>query len=115
VHGHAFEPARSLERVGHLLLPWICVLMLSSTIAYAVDEALVETWHESPPHPPATAMAAARPGLKWIIVMVSWADGPKSTLDCLTSTDRITTNVISVDAEELNTVVSELWSELWAG
>jgi hypothetical protein len=43
VKRHASDRARTLARVGHWLLPWICILILSSTIAHATELALTES------------------------------------------------------------------------
>ena len=42
VERHASDRARTLARVGHWLLPWICILILSSTIAHAAERGLTE-------------------------------------------------------------------------
>src|SRR5258708_7648924 len=43
VERHACDRARTLARVGHWLLPWICILILSSTIAHATEQGLTES------------------------------------------------------------------------
>ncbi len=43
VERHASDRARTLARVGHWLLPWICILILSSTIAHATEQGLTES------------------------------------------------------------------------
>ena len=148
------HPARTVARIGHWLLPWTCVLLVSGSIAQAIEQPLARAVPEPPVLPvaamnaPADPTAAtrdascaardggtqhvglnagnpadpqgqpclrppARPGSRWVGLESVAPNGSTTSLTCLTSADRVSTDVLSVRAEELAAVVVDLCSELW--
>jgi hypothetical protein len=94
-------------------VPWICVLVISTTMAYAMDSALVGTLRE--PSPADTGpVAETHADMTWITLQITDVDGNEASVDCLARTHAVSADIISVDADAFATVVSELCSQVWS-
>jgi hypothetical protein len=97
------------------LLPWVCVLAVSATIAHAAGEALVLNLHEAPAPVVPTTQAACNLDTcpHWVSIASVDADGHDITLKCLVDYARYTGDTLQVHFADLNTVVGEMCNELW--
>jgi hypothetical protein len=132
-------------RGGWWLLPWACVMVLSSTMATAAEQALVRilpdqstpaglpavpdlscdtrgggpmtvglnTWLSSEPQMKPCFEPLAGAGSRWVSVESIETSGSPTSVTCLTSADRVSTNVLYVRSEELGVVASQVCSQLW--
>jgi hypothetical protein len=97
------------------LLPWLCVLAVSATIAHAAGDALGRTLQE----PPAPVVSTTQAPCKldtcphWVNISSVDTDGHAISLKCLVNTARFQGDALQVHFADLNSVVSEICNELW--
>src|SRR5436305_6974690 len=98
------------------LLPWLCVLVVSATIAHAAGDALARNLHEAPaaivttPQPPCNLDVCPH----WVSISSVDSDGRDVSLKCLVKDARYAGDALQVDFANLNVVVSEMCNELWS-
>jgi|SRR5712692_8841578 len=97
------------------LLPWVCVLAVSATIAHAAGDALSRTLHEPPAPVVSTTQAACNLDTcpHWVNISSVDADGHDITLKCLVNNGRYPDDALQVHFADLSSVVSEMCNELW--
>jgi hypothetical protein len=120
---HTVEQARQLTRIivngGRWLLPWLCVLMVSGTIAFAGQQASAR---DSPDWLTASGMAAAssssgmltstdassmttEAGSQWVLL---WSVDTGTRVSCLTRRNRVAADMLLVHSADLEQLAAEL-------
>jgi hypothetical protein len=89
---------------GRWLAPWACVMVLSATAAYALDQALVSS--SSWAQPAATEVqrtSVTEPTPAVFVLSLATIDGAAApiTINCLSRRDLVATDVLAVSLEEL--------------
>jgi hypothetical protein len=97
------------------LLPWVCVLAVSATIAHAAGDALSRNLHELPaPVEAATEMQCNLDTCPhWVNISSLDPEGHDVTFKCLVSNGRYPGDALQVNFVDLNAVVAEMCNELW--
>lgn len=105
--------------VARWLLPWACVLTLSAVIAHATEQGLSATLlpEQAPraklaPDGVGRDRAPAPAGSRWVTISAVDADGVPSSIACLTRVELLSADVIAVQLEGLDLLVSELCSDI---
>jgi len=88
------------------LLPWAGVLLLSGTIAHAMEWAVVRTLNETPQPVASTAS-------HWVTLGSVDVDKSGTSLNCLARQNSVTTDALYVPQEDFDAVVSEVCLEVW--
>jgi hypothetical protein len=88
---------------GRWLLPWISVLLLASTIAYMVDQALTRA---AGPEPAAVNERSSK--LHWVTLATADRDSTMMRVACLTAADVDTIAALRGARHSLDQMVLEL-------
>jgi hypothetical protein len=105
-----------LVPIARWLLPWVCVLVVSATIAHATGDALARNLREMPA--PVVAAGQANCNLDtcphWVTISSIGPDGRAVSFKCLVTDGRYPGDALDVHYADLNAVVSEMCNELWS-
>ena len=95
---------------GRWLLPWICVLMVASTIAYMVDQALIQAAGGE-----LGAIRERTGELHWVTLATADRDSTVTRVSCLTTADTVTIAAFRAARHSLEQMVLELpCDQVWA-
>ena len=72
----------------------------------------LNTWIPADPQAKPCLPPSADPGSRWVGIEAVALDGPARRLTCLTRADRVSTDVLAVGAEDLDTVMADLCAEV---
>jgi hypothetical protein len=102
--------------VARWLLPWACVVILSASLARAAEQALIQYLPEQANVSGllATPAPSAFGRQNWVTLTSVDALGSLTSFTCLTSPDRVSTDVLGERAEDLDSLVSALCMEMHA-
>jgi hypothetical protein len=99
------------------LLPWVCVVAVSATIAHAAGDALSRNLHEAPVPVVARVQADCNldtcPHSHWVNISSLSPEGRDVTFKCLVTDARYPGDELQVNYADLNAVVAEMCNELW--
>jgi hypothetical protein len=103
----AFGPAQVLIAAGAWLLPWLVVMLVACSLAYAADLGLVRTWSEAP------AAAAPRPaGQRWVRIDAIGEDGSRYAVQCLAKPGVFASDEIVLEVSELDGIAAASCDQL---
>ena len=123
---HRFQPAERTrvlagmaKRAGLWLLPWACVLMVSGTVAFAAAQATEQTLLDRSAQLETAAASnasgalisteatgiAAVAGAQWVLLSSA---NPEARVSCLTTTDRVSADMLHMHPEDLDRVIAEV-------
>src|SRR5215469_11430812 len=106
---------RTIACVGRWLLPWLGVLVISSTLAYAANAGLARTWPTTQTGDPAVS-PLARPedaSTRWVEIRELRPDGTIRTVDCLTKPDYVAGDALYILTVQLDDTIAQLCSDVF--
>lgn len=114
--------ARMVKQTGLWLLPWACVLVVSGTVAFAAEQAAEQTLLDrsaqleiadasSPSGALNSSEATGMPavaGAHWVLLSTA---NPEARVSCLTTTDRLSADMLHVHPEDLDRLAAEVCTD----
>jgi hypothetical protein len=101
---------------GHWVLPWVCLVAVSATLAHAAEQALTRALVEQPAASRVAAESRQRPPAdarhRWVVIASSDDQASQQRLTCRTRVGHVSADVLQVRAEDLESVADQvcLWT-----
>jgi hypothetical protein len=105
IGGDAVDPERmSTLRAARWLVPWVCLFLLTATLAHAADQALVQALADRSTMREAQAEAT----MHWVVLSSMEAQPDPRSVTCLMPVDRVAADVLTVRSVDFDAMMAEL-------